>query len=147
MEEFIKLVPVFLISMAKFLFGPPLGVTLKLGFWATFVACMGGMMTSVVVLSYLGSYLKLFLLRLKKKSTKLFTPSNRRIVTIWTKFGLIGIAFLTPPLLTPIGGTLIAVGFGEPPFKIILYMLISGLAWGLAACYVVFQLKGLLNIF
>lgn len=147
MEEFLKVIPVFLISMAKFLFGPPLGLTLKLGFWPTFFTCLAGMMTTVVSLSFLGSLLKSFLGRFKKKSSKVFTPSSRRIVTIWSKFGLLGIAFLTPPLLTPIGGTLIAIGFGEPPLKVIVYMFISGLVWGLLACYVVFQLKNLLNLF
>lgn len=36
---------------------------------------------------------------------------------------------LTPLLLTPIGGTLLAISFGTPKNKLILYMFVSASIW------------------
>ncbi|HZB13588.1 MAG TPA: hypothetical protein VE467_11185, partial [Chryseolinea sp.] len=66
--------------------------------------------------------------RFFKKRNK-FSPRNRRFVTIWKKYGLIGVAALTPILLTPIGGTLLALSSGSPKDKIIFYMFISASVW------------------
>ena len=38
---------------------------------------------------------------------------NRRKVTLWRKYGIIGVALFTPLFLTPIGGTLVANAFGD----------------------------------
>ena len=40
-----------------------------------------------------------------------------------------GVALLTPIILTPIGGTLLAVSSGSPRRKIIVYMFISSSFW------------------
>jgi hypothetical protein len=53
----------------------------------------------------------------------------RRIMRIWHRFGLYGIALLTPPLLSPPIGTLIAVAFHETMPRILLFMGISMAAW------------------
>jgi membrane protein DedA with SNARE-associated domain len=51
------------------------------------------------------------------------------------------VALLTPPLLTPPVGTLVASGFGEEKKKIFLYMFISSILWGLILCYASYGLK------
>ena len=48
---------------------------------------------------------------------------------VWKKYGLTGVAILTPLILTPIGGTILAVSAGSPKERIILFMLISAVAW------------------
>ena len=60
---------------------------------------------------------------------KLFTPHNRRIVRIWQKYGLIGIAFITPVILSIPLGTVIASSLVQNRKKVMLYMFFSVLFW------------------
>ena len=90
-------------------------------------------MTTVVILTYVGSNVRERLVKFfgSKKPTRKITPKKRRIVKIWRKYGIVGVAFLTPLLLTPPGGTLIALSFKEKKQQIILYMLASSIFWSL----------------
>jgi hypothetical protein len=88
------------------------------------------MMSSVTFFTFLGTRVQKALQARSSTPKKVFTKKNRRIVRIWGAYGEVGIAALTPILLTPIGGTLILVSFGSDKKKILLYMLISGLIWG-----------------
>ena len=137
-----KIFTVVALSMVKFFFAPFLGSKLGLHYLNTFLACVLGMNLSVILFSFFGDRIKLFILttfyRNKKKK---FTPGNRRLVTIWNKYGMLGIAVLTPPLLTPPIGTLVASGFGEPRKTIVLYMLISSIVWGIVVVYIAYVLK------
>ena len=130
-EEILKAIPVFLSSMIKFVFGPLGGYAAKLSIVTTIIATIAGMMTAVVAFTYFGNFLRERVFRHFFRNRKKFTPRNRKITILYRKYGLGGIAFLTPILLTPIGGTLIAVSFGSPKEKIILYMFISGVAWAI----------------
>ena len=130
-EEILKAIPVFLSSMLKFVFGPLAGYAAKLNLLTTIVSTIGGMMTAVVAFTYFGNFLRERVFKRFFQNRKKFTPRNRKITILYKKYGLGGIAFLTPILLTPIGGTLIAVSFGSPKEKIILYMFISGVAWAI----------------
>jgi uncharacterized membrane protein len=127
----IKYITVLTGSMLKFIFGPLSGFALKLSFWETYLLTVVGMMLSVLIFSFLGRFIKEKVYPLFFKSPKkLFTRGNRRKVLVWRKYGLLGIAFLTPLILTPIGGTLVATSFGEHKGKIFSYMLASALVWG-----------------
>lgn len=128
-EEILKAVPIYLLCTLKVIFGPTLGYAAGLHILTTIIVTVTGMMTSVVAFTYFGSWLRLKLLKRWFDSRKKFTPNNRRIVGVWKKFGLAGIAVLTPLALTPIGGTLLAASFGAPRGKIILYMLISSIVF------------------
>src|SRR5436190_19964744 len=129
-DELLKALPVYLFSMLKFILGPSLGFAAKLHFVTTLIVTVAGMMTVVFGLTYFGAWIKekIFDRFLKRK---VFTPNNRRFASIWKKYGLTGIAFLTPVVLTPIGGTLLAISSGSPKEKIILFMFISATAWAL----------------
>jgi hypothetical protein len=65
------------------------------------------------------------------ETKKIFTKKNRKIVTIWRKYGLIGIAFLTPVILSIPIGTIIANNLVDDKRKIFLYMFVSILFWSL----------------
>jgi membrane protein DedA with SNARE-associated domain len=128
-EEILKAIPVYLGSMLKFILGPLTGYTAGLNLLTTILSTVFGMMTSVFIVTYSGSWLKERVLsRFSKKRNK-FSANNRRFVTIWKKYGLVGVALLTPILLTPIGGTLLAVSSGSPKDKIIFYMFVSASFW------------------
>lgn len=128
-EEILKAVPIYLLCTLKVIFGPTLGYAAGLHILTTMIVTVTGMMTSVVAFTYFGEWLRMKLLKRWIDSRKKFSPNNRRIVTVWKKFGLAGIAVLTPLALTPIGGTLLAASFGAPKGKIILYMLISSIVF------------------
>jgi membrane protein DedA with SNARE-associated domain len=130
--------------MIKFIGGPLSGAAAGLTWIETFIFTVLGMMASVLIFSFLGENAKKrFLSRFRKKKKILFTPRNRRIVRIWRKYGLKGVAFLTPLLLTPIGGTIVAASFGEPPKRILIYMLVSAIFWGFIFSLFIQQLNEL----
>lgn len=65
---------------------------------------------------------------------KIFTPRNRKLVKIWRKYGLFGIAFLTPVFLSIPIGTVIANSLVDNRRKIIIYMFFSLLFWSVTTC-------------
>lgn len=139
-EEIIKFVTVFLFTMLKVFFGPTMGYAFKFNIVTTMLVTIGGMMASVVLFTFFGTWLREKILkRFEKKNKKRFTPGNRKIVTLWKKYGLVGVAVLTPLLLTPIGGTIVAVSFGSPKHKILLYMLISATIFGIGMTFVIYE--------
>ena len=125
-----KALSVFLLSMLKFILGPMTGLALGLHFVISVLATIGGMMMSVVIFTYFGEWLRAAVLHRFYRDSRKFTPRTRRIAA-WRKYGLSGIAFLTPLLLTPIGGTLLAVGATKSKGRILLAMLISATSWSL----------------
>jgi uncharacterized membrane protein len=129
--QWAKYISVLVASMLKFIGGPLSGVALGLHWVETFGFTVAGMMASVFIFTFLGQTLKSTLFRRFYKARRLFTPRNRRLVRVWRRYGMAGVAFLTPLLLTPIGGTIVATSFGESRFKIFFYMLVSALFWGL----------------
>lgn len=132
-EEILKAIPIYLLCTVKVVFGPTLGYAAGLSIITTTIITASGMMTSVIAFTYFGEWLRLKLLKKWISTRKKFTPNNRRLVMIWKKFGLAGIAVLTPLGLTPIGGTILAVSLGAPKEKIIFYMLISSIAFAILA--------------
>lgn len=139
-EEIIKVVTVFLFTMLKVFFGPTMGYAFKFHIVTTILVTIGGMMASVVLFTFFGTWLREKILnRFQKKNQKRFTPKNRKLVSLWKKYGLVGVAVLTPLLLTPIGGTILAVSFGSPKQKIILYMLVSACIFGVGMTFVIYE--------
>lgn len=132
----LKYLSVALASTLKFFGGPITGVILKVGWLETAVFSAIGMMFSVVILTYAGKGFQELIKKYRKTPPKRFSKSNRMAVKVWKKFGIIGIAFLTPPLFTPLFGPLLAVAFRVPRNSIFLWMTISAIVWGLLVSYV-----------
>jgi hypothetical protein len=101
-----------------------------------------GMMLSVVLMSFAGKYLRRIFFGMFFRNRKIFSPRNRRVVRIWRKYGIWGVGFLTPLLFSPIGGTMIAVSFGEKKRKIFLSMSVCGAFWSLFFAYLWETLRG-----
>lgn len=143
LPQIMKYLTVYLLSTVKFIGGPVSGVAAGLTWGETFLFTVLGMMTSVTVFSLLGEGAKKKFLSRIRKNKKLFTPRNRRIVSIWRKYGLLGVAFLTPIILSPIIGTVMAASFGEPKKRIITFMLVSALFWGIIFSFVLTEIRTL----
>jgi hypothetical protein len=131
-EEILKAIPIYLATMLKFILGPVGGYTTGLNILTTILSTVFGMMTVVVFFTYSGNWFRQKVLPRFFKPSNRFSNSNRRFVNIWKKYGLAGVAILTPLLLTPIGGTLLAVSSGSPKEKIIFYMFLSASFWAVA---------------
>ena len=128
-EEILKAIPVYLSSMLKFIFGPIGGYAAGLNLLTTILATVAGMMTVVLSFTYAGNWLRERVINRFFKKSKKFSGSNRKFVKIWKKYGLVGVAALTPIILTPIGGSILAVSSGSPKEKIVLFMFISATVW------------------
>jgi membrane protein DedA with SNARE-associated domain len=139
LEEILKAIPVVLASAIKFILGPLQGYALKLHPVTTALSTILGMMISVTAFTYFGNWLKRRVF--KNFFNKPSTPSEgrRRFIILVKKYGLGGIAFFTPLILTPIGGTLLAVGMGKPREKILLFMLISAVLWSTLFTYAIYS--------
>ena len=65
------------------------------------------------------------------RKRRVFTPRTRRIVRIWRRYGLTGLAALTPILFSIPLGIFFMVRFEKNKRKILLYMFVSILSWSL----------------
>lgn len=128
--------------MMKFVLGPTLGFAASLHFLTTVFVTVAGMMTSVVLFTYFGEWMKaktaVWFHRDKNKAES----TNPRFAGVWKKYGLVGVAFLTPLILTPIGGTLLAIGSGASKDRIIFYMFVSAAVWSLIFTGVIYFVGG-----
>jgi hypothetical protein len=129
--------------MVKFIFGPFEGLALGLPMIDTALSTAFGMMLSIVLVTFFYHFLKVRVFPRFRGKRKLFTPANRRKVSIWNRYGILGVSFLTPIILSPIGGALVANAFGEKKYKIFLWMTIMALMWGFVMTYTVFELSHL----
>lgn len=130
-----KWLSVYFFSMVKFVGGPLSGIATGLTVFETIVFTILGMMTSVLVFSTIGSWIKDKMEARFQRKKPVFSKNSRRIVTVWSKYGVQGVAFLTPLIFTPIGGTMIVVSFGVPLKKILLFMFISAFFWAVTISF------------
>jgi hypothetical protein len=143
-EEIAKAIPVFLFSALKFIFGPTEGYFVShLHFLTTVIATVSGMMTSVIAFTYFGEWLRHVLFKRffhKKDNDTTAGKKSNRFSGFIAKYGLSGVAFLTPVFLTPIGGTILAVSLTKSKNKILIYMFISAVFWALIFTTLVYWL-------
>lgn len=131
-EYLVKFLGIYFLCLFKFVSGPLLGTAAGYGIFEISLVTVSGMMTSVVGFTFLGDWIKKnWAITVRKKQRK-FTKRTRTIIKIWKKFGVWGIALLTPVLFTPIGGTIILTSFGIVKKKIIFSMLVSAIIWAIA---------------
>jgi hypothetical protein len=126
-EDILKAIPgVYLPAMLKLILGPLAGYGLGLNMFITMIATVAGMMTVVTVVTYSGQVFRARIERFFDKTLK-----EGKIARFVAKYGLFGVAFLTPLFLMPIPGAILALGFQGKHRKeeILLYMGISGAAW------------------
>ncbi len=131
MAEIIKYLSVYALSGFKFIFGPAMGAAYGFSIFVTGVLTTLGMMSTVYIISYFGPQIRGIIGKItgKRKKENNFTPGRRRFVKIWRKYGIQGIAFLTPLLLTPPGGAFFANAMGVQRNEIFKWMWIFGTFW------------------
>lgn len=126
----LKYLAVYFASMFKFIFGPTTGIFSGLSVVETSILTICGMMTSVLLCTFGGTLFRDWWFATFRRDRKLFSPKSRRMVKLWSKYGLRGVAFLTPILFSPIVGTIVAISFGESRIRILQTMFFSAIFWG-----------------
>ena len=145
--QFGKLVSIIIASTIKFIGGPLTGAALGVPWLQTALGTALGMMLSVFVVTFAGNAIQAVIDRYRSQKPRRFTKRTRRAVRIWKRFGMAGIAFLTPLLLTPIGGTAIAVSFRVGRLRLLSHMLVSAVFWAVLQTLLLYQIPGLLGFF
>lgn len=127
MQEYvIKCLLVFAGSTFKIIFGMLLGTSFEFSVFWTATLTILGMMFAVSIVTLFGEQIRSLSQKLiRKKDRKLFTSKTRRYVKVWQKYGIPGIAFLTPIALMPIGGAVLANAFGGKKKDIFKWMWIA----------------------
>ncbi len=120
----LKYFTVYFLSGLKFIFGPAFGVANDVPLIAIIPLTALGMMTTVYLFTFFGTDIRNFAMRFRK-NPKVFTKRNRRFVKIWRKYGLEGVCILTPWLLSPPIGGLLANLLGTNKKKLLKWMWIS----------------------
>jgi uncharacterized membrane protein len=127
-------------SSIKFVAGPLTGFGLGLSMLETIVCTWVGMMFTVTVMLTIGRFLVQQIARIRIQKPKLFSGRVRYAVSIWQRFGIKGIAVMTPLLFTPIGGSLLALSFKVPTPRVLFFMAISGIFWSVIFTILFYQL-------
>ncbi|WP_323758542.1 hypothetical protein [Roseivirga sp.] len=129
LEKALTYFGIYLLACLKSIFPPLMGPAAGMSPLEIIIITMAGLMTSVVLFSFLGEKIKKNILPIFIKKKGKFSPQSRRMVRIWTKYGIIGTCFLTPLILSPVGGSLLVSTVGAPRKQVFFYMFIFGLFW------------------
>ena len=130
--QIIQFISVFLLGGVKFFLAIPLATQYDFSFWETFfVSCFGGVVgiiffakfRKVVLKIYYNIYPHNYNVK-KKKSLK-----EKIAIKTARKYGLFGIAFLTPIFLSIPIGTFIALHFYPNKKKTLPFLITSVLGW------------------
>lgn len=143
MSTALKYFTVYILSSLKFIFGPALGViAYELPMLVSIILTTLGMMTTVYLFTFFGDRIRSFLGKFRGKKKKTFSKTNRWFVSIWRRFGLKGVCFLTPLILTPPGGALLVNIVSNEKTKIIKWMWVSALFWSAILCFLAKYVSG-----
>ena len=132
-----KILVVISLSGIKFMIAIPLSVIkYDFNFIQTFLFSVVGGMIGVFVFSYLSD--KIYKLIQKRRQNKIKKRSVKKAFAIITarKYGLIGIAFLTPILFSIPIGTYLALYFFPEKIKTIPILITSVVGWSLVLSFV-----------
>lgn len=127
-----KYLGIFLVSGIKYLIGVSAAMASVHSPFEGFLLCTLGGLFGAVVVTYSGDQLIHYLRqRARKKNKPRFTKSNRRLVRIKKYGGVPIIALLSPIFISIPVGCLFALTFENRRNRIILWMLVSLILWGL----------------
>ncbi len=150
MEQLLKLLSLTFFSSLKFLLSPVIAESYDFNYIQTFLTTTTGGILGVLFFFFASKWIAttitayknqlFFLFGINKKSEedellperkKVFTWQNKLIVITVRRFGLVGIALLTPTLLSIPVGTLIAARYFHNPRRVVGYLCASVVLWSL----------------
>lgn len=134
MELILQYLSVVALSSLKVLPGLALALVYQMNALEIFVTLSVGGILGVFIFTFLGEQIRNWAKqrRLKRRGDNpkpLKIRKARKILRIWHKWGLVGVAVLTPPMISPPFGAIISVAFRAKRSQIILYLCISVVVW------------------
>jgi hypothetical protein len=142
MGEFLKILSVFVTCSLAFKVGYPTALMVfNFDFFkVVLVTCAGGIAGNILFTYLSAAILKaIHKFRVKRNlihKHKIFTKFNRRVIRIKNRFGLAGIAFITPMFLSTPVGAFLAERFYRDKKKIILYLSVSTILWAFSLYFI-----------
>jgi ABC-type antimicrobial peptide transport system permease subunit len=144
-EKILQILLVIILSATKFLTAPITSLNIGFGYLETLIITTVGGLIGVFFFFYLSSAIMLLFKKLagsssKKKSVRpkrKFTWKNKLIVHIKREYGLIGVAAITPTILSIPVGTFLAARYFPDKKKVITYLSASVIVWSVIVSSVV----------
>ncbi len=130
-EQVIEVITVLGLAATKYLMGVMMAIVFGMPLWLGFLLTVGGGLIGAALFALFGEVIMYGLGFVKKKDEdKIRINKNiRRIVKIRRRFGMWGIALLTPVLLTVPVGAMVGIVI-EPRIRVLLsYMAVSFVVW------------------
>ncbi|MCW5907108.1 MAG: hypothetical protein KIS94_04560 [Chitinophagales bacterium] len=104
-------------------------IAADLGLGGSLANVIGGII-GIVLFTYLGTFMQDYLMkRFPKQFNRKFTRTNRMLVRVKQRFGLGGVAALTPIILSIPVGVMFALALTHDKRKILVSMITSILFW------------------
>ena len=140
MDEFWKILPVFLTSFLGFgkVSVPSAIAMFDFNFWKVIIVTCSGGITGTIIFTNISAVLMKWWHKAKMqyfrshRHPKVFTKANRRIIRIKKRFGIWGIALISPIGLSIPVGTFIAERFYKDKKKVIFVFSIAVIFWNTA---------------
>ncbi|MCF8258054.1 MAG: hypothetical protein K9J06_10885 [Flavobacteriales bacterium] len=145
MEKVLQILLVLMLSGTKFLTAPITALNIGFGYLQTLGLTMFGGIVGVLFFYFLSNGIMFMFAKMsshfhadgippKKRS---FTWKNRMIVRVKRDYGLIGLAAITPALLSIPLGTFLATKFFHDRRKVLTYLIASVMVWSVLISSVV----------
>ncbi len=103
----------------------PIGLVLGLSPVLSGVAAAAGGLLGAALVTIAGERLQRWLY-----SLRWFSKRRARAERLWNRYGLIGVAFQSPVFAGTLISTLVALGLGAPPRKLLFWISMSLVFWG-----------------
>lgn len=135
MAHFLKIFSVFLTCSFAFKIGfPTTFMVFNQNFPEVMLVSCGGGIAGNILFTYLSAAIIKAIHKFRAKrglihKKKVFTNFNRRVIRVKQRFGLAGIAFITPIFLSTPVGAFLAERFFRDKKKIILYLSGATILW------------------
>lgn len=145
MEKALQILLVLILSSTKFLTAPITALNIGFGYIQTLLLTTLGGILGVLFFYFLSNAFMLLFAwmgkRLGKKERprkkRSFTWKNRMIVRVKRDYGLIGLAAITPTMLSIPLGTFLAARFFPDHRKVLIYLMVSVTVWSVLISSVV----------
>jgi membrane protein YqaA with SNARE-associated domain len=147
--EVLRAISIFFLSATKLLWAPGTAAASGLSFWETIILTATGGMTGILFFYFFGHWIFVTIdewrakRRKKEKVKRVFTKKNRMVVNVKSKFGIIGLTFLTPCILSIPIGCVIAAKFYYHNRLTLPLLLIFTVVWSFILSIFVFYIKEL----
>jgi ABC-type antimicrobial peptide transport system permease subunit len=136
-EKALQVILIVILSATKFFAAPITSLNIGFNYLQTLMLTIAGGILGVVVFYYLSNVIAFLFIKILKAvngnklpaKPKIFTWKNRMIVNIVRKYGLLGVAVITPVILSIPLGTFLAARYFHDRNQVLKYLCASVVFW------------------